>query len=154
MKLTRILASTAFLACIVGANAQGGPLRGDVEQLITDVKAALADSTVTQEQILTLKSAVVSAVDGAHKPNPAAVQQLVAVIKLAKKDGVITDTEKTKISNAILNVFASAGVPPSEVAALKSALQSIWYSANISQEELQIILNDIRQIIADLPPRP
>ena len=76
------------------------------------------------------------------------------VVNLAKQDGVITDAEKQKIQKALANVFASANIPPNEVAAVKSALQAIWMSANISQEELATIIADIQAIIADLPEHP
>lgn len=156
MRMLKLFAAAALAVFFVGAQAQtsGGELRSDFEKLITDVRSALADSTVTPDEIQALKTSLATALDGATKPSPVYVEQLRLVVNLAKQDGVITDAEKQKIQKALANVFASANIPPNEVAAVKSALQAIWMSANISQEELATIIADIQAIIADLPEHP
>lgn len=161
MKNVTVLAATALAFAFVSTAparspqaTPSGEVRAAFAKLMTDTKAALADSAVTPEQWQALKSSVGTAIEGANKPAPATTKKLAATIQLARQDDAISDAERTAIYRAFVAVLNSANVPLEEAAAVRNAVVSLAMSANVTPDEIMVILADLRALFETLPTKP
>lgn len=146
--------SLSIAATSSAQTAPTGEVRAAFQKLMADTKSALADSTVTQAQFQQLKSDLWTAVDGATKPDPALVEALKKTVQDARSDGQITEREKAKIIAAVQKVLASANIPLSEAQAVKNDLLAIANAANVTSEEMAIIIADLQALFMALPTPP
>ena len=157
MKTIKLSFVIVLATAALGAYAQQGStltaLQQDVNKLMTDVKADVANSDVTQQELVNLQTAVASIVSTAHKPDPTDLSQLVTLLKAVKASGTITAAQKRQIAYDLNLTLASAGISTNQVAAMKQAVMAIYTSSNVSKAEFQQILFDVEAILADLPTR-
>lgn len=144
----------SLTALSLGQTTPSGATKAAVQKLVADMKGAVAGSTVSQAMLLDLKTDVQVATSAAVKPDPAVVKAFQDVVKNAAADKKITKAEQAAILAAFSKVMASANIPMSSVSEIKNDILVIWNAADITAEELTLISEDIKALLATLPAKP
>ncbi len=127
-------------------------------KLQADLAAIQAGSNVTTTEKQQLAATLAACADGATKPSKASVQTLSDSLSSALSDKTVTTKEKARIAAAVQGVLTSASIPAAEVEALVASVQAVLKASGVSREILQVVVNDLRAIGAELknnaPARP
>jgi len=152
VKLLKFTILAAICVLSTASFAQSSPFQliKDLAKFDKDLKADLAGSKITVDEVKNLDVAVLEILLSAHRPSQTSVTNLNNVVKAALADKVITPAEQLQILAALDAVLTSAGVTTTELQELHNALAAIIASAHITPAEVQVLVSDITAILKDL----
>jgi hypothetical protein len=123
--------------------------KGNLKQLQSDLLAIQEGSQVTQQQKDDLEKSLMALVDGATRPDPAAVEKLATDLAEALADGHVSANERYKLAEDLEDVMNSANVPEAEVEKAIADAQAILLASGVTRSDVETIVYDLQQIAAE-----